>query len=253
MAIESTLDINTRPFVLETLPVSLRDENAVIIQNAGRTTVLASKTLMGKEAVVAAVVVAADGGNTGDGTVTVASVVGLDNLGNKIIPKIGAYVFELTAALIGKITDPDGVDIVTGIAITDGGAAIIQFAGLIFTVTDGAIAFVSGDKFTITVATSNKWTPFSGANILGADKPKGVYDPEGSLGDILASTIVAGDVENMPIIKFGFMFDEDMLVMENSGSLEDLVGNTGLSVRDYLVHLSIIAKETQSGSRPENS
>jgi hypothetical protein len=250
---ESVLNINTRPFVLETLPVSLRDDNATIIQNAGRTTVIESKTLMGKEAVVAAVVVAIGGSNAGNGTVTVASVVGLDTLGNKVLPKAGAYAFTLTAALIGKITDPDGVDIITGIALNDGTTTVVQYAGLIFTVTDGGTAFEALDTFSITVAASNKWTPFSGANILGADKPQGVYDPEGYLGDILAADIVAGDVDNMPIIKFGFMFDEDMLFMEDSGDLDDLVGDTGLTVRDYLVHLSIIAKETQSGSRPENS
>lgn len=48
MGIQNRLDIDTRPFILEELPVCKRLDRAVIAQDAGRTTDLESRTLMAK-------------------------------------------------------------------------------------------------------------------------------------------------------------------------------------------------------------
>jgi hypothetical protein len=253
MEVQVSSNISTRPFIVDELPLSLRKDTETIKQDAGRSSDLLSKTLMGRFAVLAAVTAAADAGNTGDGTITIASVVGLDTLGNKVLPKIGTYTFELTAALVGKITDPNGVDIVTGIALNDGTTTVIQYAGLIFTITDGAVAFIAGDKFTIITAADGDWTPYNAASVLGADKPQGIYDPEGNLGDIASADIVAGDVTDVPILIFGARFDQDQLVIEDSGSLSDLVSDTGLTVEEYLRKVSLVAQATISASSPENA
>jgi len=253
MSVQNSADVNTRPLILSEYPIALRKDNETIIQDASRTAVLKSRTLMAKQAVDSAIVVAAGGSNTGNGTVTLATVVGLNTLGEKIIPKAGAWVFTLTAALVGKITDPDGVDVITGIALNDGTTTVVKYAGLQFTVTDGATAFVAGDLFTLTVAANGKWTPYDASSILGADKPMGIYDPEGAIGDITAAALVAGDIEDIPILISGARFDSSLLVIENSGSLSDMVSDTGLTVEEYLRNKSLIAEGAIAGSSAENS
>jgi hypothetical protein len=86
---------------------------------------------------------AAVAGNTGDGTITAAPVVGQ-------AAKVGVYrVVSIEPAADGgkfAVEDPDGILI--GIA-----AVGVEFAThLTFTITDGAADFVAGDSFTITVA-----------------------------------------------------------------------------------------------------
>jgi hypothetical protein len=252
MSVENSVDINTRPLILEEYPVAVRKDDAVMKQDAGRTTVLASKTLVGKLAVAAAVAAAADAGNTGDGTVTVSTVVGINAAGEKIIPKVGIWLLTLTAALVATLTDPDGVDRVTGIALNDGTTTVVKYAGLQFTVTDGAIAFIATDEFTLTVAVDGDYTPYDPASVLGADKPAGFYDPEGNLGEITAAALVAGDVADVPVLIAGALFDSEMLVME-TGALTDMVADTGLTVEEYLRRVSLIAENAISNSSPENS
>ncbi len=250
--IQNSTNVNTRPVVLTELAVAVRRDNETIKQNAGRTADLLSKTLMGRLSVESAVVATPDGGNTGDGTITASTVIGLNSLGEKIIPKVGNWVFELTAALIGKLTDPDGVDRVTGIAINDGGAQVIVFDGLQFTVNDGGVAFVSGDKFTLAVAVDGDWIPYDPADLLGADKPQGIFDPEGSLGDIPKQDIIDGDVLDIPILIAGAIFDDGQIVFE-SGAFTDTVGGTGLTVEEFLRGRNLIAANTIAGSQPENA
>ncbi len=89
----------------------------------------------------------ADGGNTGNGTVTV--VEGRRGL------KIGTYTVECTVAVTNggtfKVTNPDSADIQTGIVIPVGAGNDIAFANdeIAGLITDGSTDFAVGDKFTI--------------------------------------------------------------------------------------------------------
>lgn len=90
----------------------------------------------------------ADGGNTGNGTVS--AVTG----GGKTKP--GVYTIECKVAITHggtfAVTDPDG-KFVGEVVITAGagGTGIFKSDELNFTVTDGSTDFALGDKFTVTV------------------------------------------------------------------------------------------------------
>ncbi len=115
------------------------------------------------------VTAAPDGGNTGDGTVTVLSVTGS--------PLPGDYLLTCNTAVadggIFTLTDPDGVVISTTVTMTPApaGLTVIDIAGLQFTITDGAADFIVGDLFTITVPSTKvnlpaKWKGVSGNDIV---------------------------------------------------------------------------------------
>ncbi len=253
MGLQARLNIDTRPFVLAGYPVALRKDNQTIEQDAGRSAVLTSRTLMARKLVDSAVVATADGSNTGNGTITLATVAGIDAEGQRVIPKAGTWLFTLTAALVGKITDPDGNETVVDIALNDGTTTVVLFNGLQFTVTDGGTAFVATDFFTLVVVANLKWKPFNSDGVLGEAYPKGIFDPGATVGSILAATLVAGDVTDMPILIAGARFDGDKLILENSGALTDIVLGTNLTVEEYLRQFGLVDEATIAGSIPENA
>ena len=247
MSVQNRANVSNLAFVLFG---NIFTKFAVIFkQISGRSTDLVKYTLMGIQRVVSAITPVADEGNTGDGTCTLATVVGLDTLGNKVLPTIGTWTFELTAALIGKLTDPSGVDIVTGIALNDGSTTVVKYAGLQFTITDGSTAFVSGDKFTLPVVADGDYVPYDPENVLGAAVPAGIYVGD----DIAAADIAAGDVTDVAVYIGGnCTIDSDQLVLEN-GALTDIVPGTNQSVEDVLANLGIFIENTVAGSGFENS
>jgi phage tail sheath gpL-like len=95
------------------------------------------------------VTAAADGGNAGNGTVTVLSVTGS--------PAVGVYTLELLTEVanggVFRLTAPDGTILSSSVTMTPGvgGATVITVAGLQFTITDGTADFETGDTFEITV------------------------------------------------------------------------------------------------------
>lgn len=100
-----------------------------------------------------AVTAAADGSNTGDGTVTaLATVV------SEVLPIVGDYVFKCIEAVtnggVFKLINPYGAVINGYIPLTAGAGAttVVETGGLTFTVTDGTTDFAVDDFFTITVA-----------------------------------------------------------------------------------------------------
>jgi len=90
----------------------------------------------------------ADGGNTGDGTVT--AVTGGKNT------KVGTYTIEAVVAITNggtfNVTDPDG-KFIGQITITAGagGTGIFKSDEINFTVTEGTTDFALADKFTVAV------------------------------------------------------------------------------------------------------
>lgn len=141
----------------------------------GAAGTVAEGTILARKAVADAVVVAA-GANTGNGTVTLATVAA-----GPTIPIIGAYVLTATAVVVNggvfSLKDPNGAIVATGLTLTvgAGAATVFEVAGLLFTVTDGGTDFIVGDSFTLTVATAgNKFVPFDKAGAGGAQVPKAV-------------------------------------------------------------------------------
>lgn len=204
---------------------------ALSITFAGVATLLKG-TILAFKSVADAIVVAADGGNTGDGTVTAASVVTGD-----IIPLVGAYVLECTEAVgeggVFKLVDPNGMIVATGLAMTPGagGVTVIEVAGMTFTITDGATDFIVGDKFTLTVAASGKIVPFEKDGAGGAQIPKYI------LTDALTST-GAGDIPCRLLVS-GRVRKGD-LVIDSDGD----ASNVDQAVVDQLRDFTIIPEST---------
>lgn len=155
-------------------------------------------TILARKAVEDAVVAAADGGNTGDGTITLSTVAA-----GPIVPLVGAYVLTVTTAVaeggVWSLTDPNGAIVATSLTMTVGAGASTAFevAGLEFTVTDGATDFEAADFFTLTVAADGNLTPFVIAGAGGAQIPKAVltYDVTAAgAGDESIRDMVSGSV-----------------------------------------------------------
>lgn len=171
-----------------------RDE---LITVDGATT-LKPGTLLARRLVALTVVAAADAGNTGDGTVTDATVVE-----GPIVPLVGAYVLTCTAAVANggtfKLEDPNGRLVADNLVLTAGAGAatVFEVGGLKFTVTDGATDFVAGDLFTLTVAADGKMVPYAPAGAGGTQVPSAVltYEVEAAgAGDVAARVLIAGRV-----------------------------------------------------------
>ena len=154
-------------------------------------------TILARRAVAAAVFAAA-GANTGNGTVTLASVAA-----GAVIPLVGAYVLRCTAAVVNggvfRLEDPNGAIVATGLTLTvgAGAATVIEVAGLLFTVTDGATDFAADDSFTLTVAADGALVPFDPAGAGGDQVPVAVltYDvTRTAIGTEPVRALIAGEV-----------------------------------------------------------
>ncbi len=122
MGVQARLNIDIRPFILAGNPVALRKDDQTIEQDAGRSAILASATLMAIKGFTLATTGTADGGNTGDGTVTVVSKLAD---GKSLIA--GDYNLEVTGAGVdgrsaGSVTagSNTGNGTVTALAIVAG-------------------------------------------------------------------------------------------------------------------------------------
>ena len=130
--------------------------------------------------VTAGAVGAADGGNTGDGAMTVDAVDPvLDGA------SVGVYTVTFTEAVTNGgqyvVEDPDGA--VVGIAnVGDTFADQIKFV-----IADGAADFIVGDFFTVTVAAgSGKYVAYAAAATDGSATVAGIllYSVEAVSGDV---------------------------------------------------------------------
>jgi len=155
-------------------------------------------TLLARKAVDDAITPAADGGNTGDGTVTVASVAA-----GPEVPIAGSYVLTCIEAIthggVFQLADPNGKIVGPYLQMTAGAGAstVFEVAGLLFTVTDGATDFAVDDFFTLPVVANGKLVPYAIAGAGGAQKPIAVapYDlVKAGAGDLQARVLVAGRV-----------------------------------------------------------
>lgn len=177
-----------------------RDE---LLTFAGAGTVAAG-TILARKTVADAVTAAADAGNTGDGTVTLATVAA-----GSVVPLVGAYNFECTAAVtnggVFKLVDPNGAIVATDLILTAGAGAttVIEAAGLQFTVTDGATDFIVGDKFSLTVAADGNMVVFATDGAGGAQIPTEIltYDVTATgAGNVAIRAAISGEFRKEKLI-----------------------------------------------------
>lgn len=216
------------------LTITNQDLGSVILSDAefrdelltfgGAGTVLEG-TILARKAVDDAVVAAADGGNTGDGTVTLATVAA-----GSVVPLVGAYNLEVVEAVtnggILKLEDPNGAIVATDLRMTvgAGAATVFEVAGLKFTVTDGATDFAVADKFSLTVAANGKMVPFATAGAGGAQTPKAIvtYDVTASgAGDEAIRAGVSGK------------YRKERLVIDADGDASNITDAIIDQLRDY--------------------
>lgn len=177
-----------------------RDE---LLTFAGLDTFVAG-TILARRAVALATTEAMDGGNTGDGTLTLATVVA-----GPVVPLVGTYVLTNIEAVVNggvwKLEDPNGAEVATQLIQTvgAGAATVFEAAGLQFTVTDAATDFIVGDFGTIIVAADGKLVPYAIAGAGGEQNPMAVltYDvTRASAGDEPIRALVAGEVNKTRLI-----------------------------------------------------
>lgn len=135
--------------------------------------------IMAKQ-LVSAGTVTADGGNTGDGTVTAFVLAP----GGPPIP--GNWV--LTCTKIGvthggtfKLEDPNGVQVGGDLVMSDvaGDTLLVSEGGLQFLITDGATNFAVNDFFTLVVNDlEGKWVPWVEDAVDGTGQAIGVMPGE---------------------------------------------------------------------------
>lgn len=162
---------------------------------AGAETVLKG-TLLARQKVDTAISVAADGGNTGNGTAT-ASVTGVSDL-----PIPGIYLltctFIVTNGGVFNVTDPNGNVVASNLTLRVGDALLTTFVvkGITFVVTEGSTDFAAADFFTATVVANEKLAVFAIGGVAGLGVPVAISPNDltkGSSGDFSARVQIAGD------------------------------------------------------------
>lgn len=161
-------------------------------------------TILARQEVAEAIVAAADGGNTGNGTATLAAVVT-----GPVVPLVGAYNLECVEAVtnggVFKLEDPNGMLVAEKLTLTVGAGAVSLFsvAGMTFTVTDGSTDFAVADKFSLTVAADGKMVPFAVAGVGGAQVPEAIltYDVTAAgAGDETIRAMISGKVRRQRLV-----------------------------------------------------
>lgn len=201
-----------------------RDE---VLQFPGADT-YAPGTILARKSVATAVVAAADAGNTGDGTVTAASVVS-----GPVVPLVGAYVLTVITAVANggvlKLEDPNGALVADNLVMTvgAGAATVFEVGGLTFTVTDGAVDFVAGDFFTLTVAADGDLVVFATNGVGGAQIPLA----------ILTYEVVATAQQDIPI-RAGVAgeYRKELLIIDADGDDSNITN----AVMDQLRHFGLV-------------
>ena len=197
-------------------------------------------TILARKAVADAVTVADVGTPTGNGTVTLATVVA-----GSVIPLVGAYVLECVEAItnggVFKLEDPNGAQVAGNLTLTvgAGAATVFEAAVLLFTVTDGSTDFAAGDGYTLTVAADGKLVPFATDGAGGAQIPKSV------LRDALTAA-GAGDLPARPII--GGRLRAGNLVIDADGDASNVTDAILDQLRDY----GIVALSTSQLAELDN-
>lgn len=239
MSQQNRADLNNNPFILSGM--SLVKNGITLEQDAGRAAVLAEFTVMAQKPVDIPTTGTADGGNTGDGTVTaVAAAAGGS-------PIVGTWLltntFAVTNGGVFKLTDPNGNIVADNLTLRVGAGLLTTFVagGITFTVTDGATDFAAADFFTIAVTANGKWVPFDPTAVDGGEIPKAVL----MVDDVTAAALVAGDVTDQTLlVGAATTIDASQVVFDDGSSTLGTVLNNGKTVGDALAEIGIFTEET---------
>lgn len=194
-------------------------------------------TILARKAVADAVTASAFTG-TGDGTVTLATVVA-----GQVVPIVGAYVLNCIVALTNggtfELVDPNGAQVAGGLTLTvgAGAATVLEAGGLQFTITDGAADFVVGDTATLTVAADGDVVIFAVDGAGGAQIPSMVLTYEvvaAGAEDQAQRAMVSGEVRR------------GKLVIDAGGTVTD-------SIVDGLRDFGIVARSVDELNIYDNS
>lgn len=239
MSVQQKIDLTNIPFILQ--GQSNVRFNQIVEQIVARATALVKYTIMALKAVTVVAAGTPDGGNTGNGTMT-----GIAISPSGPIPAPGTYTLECTRVIANggefKLTGPGGGDLAT-LLTHDGTTAAKVFAagGFSFTVTDGAVDFIVGDKFTFAVAAAGKWAPFDPLQYDGRQHPRGIL----LIGDIAAADLDAGDVVDRGILVGGnCQVAAEDIVFDDGVSTLDTVLSGGDTVRERLSAIGIFTEAT---------
>jgi len=219
---------------MSNLTITNLDIGNVILQNGefrgelltfgGAGTALAG-TILARQAVALAVVAAADGGNTGNGVASAATVVA-----GSQVPLVGVYRFEIVETVteggVGRLLDPNGSQVAGNLILDPAGeaATVFEAAGLQFTITEGSTDFALDDFFTLTVAADGKLVPFATDGAGGAQIPKAVltYDVVAAgAGDESIRDMVSGSVR------------AERLIIDADGDASNITDAILDQLRDY--------------------
>ena len=184
----------------------------------------AEGTILARKAVADAVTASAITG-TGNGTVTLATVVP-----GQIVPIVGVYVLNCIVALTNggtfELVDPNGAQVAGGLTLDvgAGAATVFEAGGLQFTITDGGTDFVVGDTATLTVAVDGKMVMFAIAGAGGAQIPKAV----------LTYDVTVTGAEDKPIRAFQTgKVNFNRLVIDADGDNSNITAAILDQLRDY--------------------
>lgn len=160
-------------------------------------------TILATQIVDVDVTAVADGGNTGDGTVTSVTAAS----GGVIVPLSGDYILTCTETLPNggafELVDPNAAIVQTAITLVGGTPLTTTVGGLTFTITDGTTDFAVGDFFTLTVVANGKLVPFEKDGAGGAQLPKYVLTyavTATGAGDKAIRALMSGQVRKERLI-----------------------------------------------------
>jgi hypothetical protein len=208
-------------------------EHDQLLALSGATTVK-EFTILARKEVADAITATADVGNTGDGTVTLASVVA-----GATVPLVGNYNLECIEAVtnggVFKLVDPNGAIVAPYLAMTPGALAstLFEVAGMTFTITDGAADFIVGDKFELAVAADGKLYLYKTDGIGGEQNPRFIITYE-------VVTTGAGNV-NIDVAKVG-TFNKTRTVIHADGDSSNITDQIVDELRDYGIILNPVTQ-----------
>jgi hypothetical protein len=132
-------------------------------------------------------------------------------------------------------------------SITEGNATILQDAG--------RVAALAPYTLMAQISASKKWVPFTDETAVdGSGIPSGIFLSSDIQGEIPAADLVAGDVVDVPILKFGADIDEAKLVIENTKTLDTVLAAATVNnqtVREALLKIDIVPTNTIPTSNPQ--
>lgn len=225
--------------------ITNNDLGTVIIANAIHNDVIlkfpsadtyVEGTIMARKAVADAVTASSITG-TGDGTVTLATVVS-----GQVVPIVGVYVLNCIVALANggtfELVDPNGAQVAGGLTLTvgAGAATVFEAGGMQFTITDGGTDFVVGDTATLTVAADGDVVIYATDGAGGAQIPSMVMTYE---------TVATGAEDQAQRAMVSGRVRREKLVIDAGGTVTD-------SIVDALRDFGIVAESVSELNIQDN-